>query len=84
LQSVAAIIVQQRVLIDYRRKDESIGICEGHLLDHIGSTLRFEISAIQPQSVTIPAGLLNVDVVAECTEPGIKENSYQPGQIIKY
>ena len=70
LLSVAAIIVQQRVLIDYSAKMNLLAYAEGDYLDHIGNlvgvtrlpsaaaitTLRFTLSAAQPQVVTIPAG----------------------------
>ncbi|MDD4599613.1 hypothetical protein SDC9_04131 [bioreactor metagenome] len=70
LQSVAAIIVQQRVLIDYSAKMNLLAYSNGNFLDHIGvlvgtdrlpasaalTTLRFTISAAQPQGVAIPAG----------------------------
>ena len=70
LQSVAAIIVQQRVLIDYSAKQNLLAYSEGDFLDHIGAltgvprldasaaktTLRFILSVLQPQVVTIPAG----------------------------
>ena len=70
LLSVAAIIVQQRVLIDYSAKMNLLAYSEGNYLDHIGilvgvtrltaapaiTTLRFTLSTVQPQAVTIPAG----------------------------
>ncbi|BBB91064.1 MAG TPA: baseplate J/gp47 family protein [Methylomusa anaerophila] len=71
LQSVAAIIIQQRILIDYSAKMNLLAYSEDDYLDHIGilvgvtrlvasaatTTLRFTLSAVQPQAVTIPAGI---------------------------
>jgi len=70
LQTIAAIIAQQRVLINYAAKQNLLAYAEGSYLDHIGAlvrterlpakaaqtTLRFTLSAPQPQEVTIPAG----------------------------
>lgn len=70
LQSVTAIIIQQRILIDYSAKMNLLAYSEGDYLDHIGimvgvtrmeasaatTTLRFTVSAAQPQAITIPAG----------------------------
>lgn len=70
LLSAAAIIVQQRVLIDYSAKQNLLAYSGGTYLDHIGilvgvtrlptaaavTTLRFTLSQAQPQAVTIPAG----------------------------
>lgn len=71
LQAVAAIIIQQRVLIDYSAKQNLLAYAEGDKLDHLGvlvgaprleataaeTTIRFNLSAAQPQAVTIPAGI---------------------------
>ncbi len=71
LQSVAAIIIQQRILIDYSAKMNLLAYAEGDYLDHLGIlvgvtrlpaaaatvTLRFTLSVAQPQVVTIPAGI---------------------------
>lgn len=71
LQSVAAIIIQQRVLIDYSAKQNLLAYAVGDHLDHLGvlvgvsrleaspaeTTIRFSLSAAQPQAVTIPAGI---------------------------
>lgn len=71
LQSVAAIIIQQRVLIDYSAKQNLLAYAAGDNLDHLGvlvgvtrlaassaeTTIRFNLSAAQPQAVTIPAGI---------------------------
>ena len=70
LESVAAIIVQQRALIDYTGKQNLLAYAAGDNLEHIGAlvgverlsastattTLRFALSIAQPQSVIIPAG----------------------------
>lgn len=70
LQAIAAIIAQQRVLINYAAKQNLLAYAEGPYLDHIGAlvraerlpakaaqtTLRFTISPPQPQAVIIPAG----------------------------
>lgn len=69
-EAVAAIIAQQRVLIDYAAKQNLLHYAAGSYLDHLGAlvgaerlpaqsaktTLRFTLSAPQPQAVTIPAG----------------------------
>ncbi|NPV30551.1 MAG: baseplate J/gp47 family protein [Firmicutes bacterium] len=71
LQAIAAIIAQQRVLINYAAKQNLLMYAEGAYLDHIGAlvrterlpakaaqtTLRFTISPPQPQAVIIPAGI---------------------------
>lgn len=71
LQAVAAIIIQQRVLIDYSAKQNLLAYATGDNLDHIGvlvgatrlgaspaeTTIRFNLSAAQSQVVTIPAGI---------------------------
>lgn len=70
LLSVAAIIVQQRVLINYSAKMNLLAYSEGNYLDHIGilvgverlpataatTTLRLTLSQAQPQAVTVPLG----------------------------
>lgn len=70
LQAVAAVIVQQRLLIDYAAKQNLLAYSSGDYLDHIGTlvrtpripaqpagtTLRFTLSAAQPQAIVIPAG----------------------------
>ncbi len=71
LQAVAAIIIQQRVLIDYSAKQNLLAYAEEDKLDHLGvlvgvtrleaaaatTTIRFNLSAAQSQVVTIPAGI---------------------------
>ncbi len=71
LQSVVAIIIQQRVLIDYSAKQNLLAYAEGDKLDHLGvlvgvprleasaaeTTIRFTLSGAQPQVVTVPAGI---------------------------
>lgn len=86
LQSVAAIIIQQRVLIDYSAKQNLLAYAVGDKLDHLGvlvgvprleaaeatTTIRFNLSAIQAQAVTIPAGIRGTTangVVFEVTNP---------------
>lgn len=70
LQAIAALIAQQRVLIDYAAKQNLLTYASGDYLDHIGAlvrteripsqpavtTLRFTLAAAQPQAVIIPAG----------------------------
>lgn len=70
LQAIAAIIAQQKVLINYAAKQNLLAYAEGDYLDHIGAlvkterlpakaaqtTVRFTISPPQPQAVIIPAG----------------------------
>lgn len=70
LEAIAAIIVQQRVLIDYTGKQNLLAYAAGDNLAHIGAlvgterlaasaattTLRFTLSVAQPQAVIIPAG----------------------------
>lgn len=70
LEAVAAIIVQQRVLIDYSAKMNLLFYSEGAYLEQIGylvgtprlaaqparTTLQFTLSAAQAAIVTIPAG----------------------------
>lgn len=70
LLSLAAIVVQQRVLIDYSAKMNLLAYAEGDYLDHLGAlvgvprlmdsaartTLRFVLSTILAQAVTIPVG----------------------------
>lgn len=69
LQAIAAIIVQQRILINCAAKQNLLAYAEGTYLDHIGalvgterlpakaaqSTIRFTLTP-QPQAVVIPAG----------------------------
>lgn len=71
LQAVAAIIIQQRVLIDYSAKQNLLAYAEDDKLDHLGvlvgvprlaasaaqTTIRFNLSAAQPQEVIIAAGI---------------------------
>lgn len=70
LESVAAIIIQQRILIDYAAKQNLLAYAEGDYLDHIGAlvgttrlesqaaitTVRFTLSVAQDEAVIIPAG----------------------------
>jgi phage-related baseplate assembly protein len=70
LETIAAIIVQQRTLIDYAAKQNLLAYSAGDNLGHIGvlvgttriaataatTTLRFTLSAVQPTAITIPAG----------------------------
>lgn len=70
LEAIAVLIIQQRALIDYSAKQNLLAYSTGDYLDHIGilvgstrlpaakakTTLRFILSAAQPQSVTISAG----------------------------
>lgn len=70
LEAVAAIIVQQRVLIDFSAKQNLLFYSEGSYLDQIGflvgtprlaaqpalTTLRYTLSAAQASVFTIPAG----------------------------
>ena len=70
LETIAAIIVQQRTLIDYSAKQNLLAYSSGDVLDHIGvlvgttrinasaaiTTLRFTLSAAQASVITIPAG----------------------------
>lgn len=71
LETIAAIIIQQRVLIDYSAKQNLLAYATGDYLDHIGvlvgvsrlpaaaaqTTLRFTLSAVQSGPVIIPAGI---------------------------
>jgi phage-related baseplate assembly protein len=71
LQAVAAIIIQQRVLIDYSAKQNLLAYAADDNLDHLGvlvdvprleassakTTIRFNLSAAQPQAITIPVGI---------------------------
>ena len=71
LQAIAQIIAHQRSLIDYSAKMNLLAFSEGAYLDHIGAlvetarlpaqaaetTVRFTLSAPQPQDVIIPAGI---------------------------
>jgi phage-related baseplate assembly protein len=70
LQAIAALIAQQRLLIDYSAKQNLLAYAAGDYLDHIGAlvrtaripaqpaatTLRFNLATAQPQAVIIPAG----------------------------
>lgn len=70
LEAIAAIIVQQRVLIDYSAKMNLLYYSEGDFLDQIGflvgtprltaqkslTTLRYTLSTVQASAFTIPAG----------------------------
>lgn len=70
LEAVAAIIIQQRVLIDFGAKQNLLAYSSGNYLDHIGAllqtvrleatraltTVRYTLSAVQPSAVTIPLG----------------------------
>ncbi|WP_425057609.1 hypothetical protein SCACP_21260 [Sporomusa carbonis] len=71
LEAVAAIIVQQRILIDYAAKQNLLAYAEDEFLDHIGvlvgatrlaasaatTTIRFTLSAPQSEVVIIPDGI---------------------------
>ena len=71
LEAVAAIITQQRVLIDFGAKQNLLAYSGGDYLDHIGAlvgterlsakpamtTVRFTLSSPQPSVVTIPIGI---------------------------
>lgn len=71
LLSIATIIVQQRVIIDYVGKQNLLAYAEGDHLEHIGvlvgtdrlkasaamTTLRITLSAIRTQTTIIPAGI---------------------------
>lgn len=70
LLSLASLIVQQRVVINYTGKQNLLAYAEDDYLDHLGNrvktprlkaqaaltTVRYTLSAAQPQAVTIPAG----------------------------
>ena len=70
LQAIAMLIAHQRLLIDYAAKQNLLAYASGDYLDHIGAlvrteripaqpavtTIRFILSAAQPQAVIIPAG----------------------------
>lgn len=70
IQAIIPIIAQQRVLIDFSAKQNLLAYSVGGNLDHLGvfmdtsrlqasyasTTLRFTLSAIQPNNVTILAG----------------------------
>ena len=70
LTTVAAMIVQQRSLLDFCARQNLLQYAGGNYLDHLGAlfgvsrlpaesarvTLRFTLSAAQPGAVTIPAG----------------------------
>lgn len=70
LQAIVKLIAQQRLLIDYAAKQNLLAHASEDYLDHIGAmvrteripaqpsvtTLRFTLSAAQPQAVVIPAG----------------------------
>jgi len=70
LETIAAIIVQQRTLIDYAAKQNLLAYSAGDYLDHIGvlvgttriaasaaiTTLRFTVSAAQASAISIPMG----------------------------
>lgn len=69
LEAVAAIIIQQRVLIDFSAKQNLLAYSTGEYLEHIGvlvgterlkatkalTSIRFTLATIQPSAVTIPA-----------------------------
>lgn len=71
LQAMAAIVIQQRILINESAKQNLLAYAQGDVLDHMGAlvgvtrleasaaqtTIRFTLSAVQPQAVTIPAGI---------------------------
>lgn len=71
LQTIAFIIIQQRVLIDYSAKQNLLAYAKDDILDHLGvlvdtprlevspaeTTIRFNLSTAQPQAVTIPIGI---------------------------
>lgn len=68
LQAIAAIIIQQRILIDYSAKQNLLSYAEGDTLDHVvalvgvtrlnaspaRTTLRFTISAPQQAVINVP------------------------------
>ncbi len=70
LESVAAVIIQQRELIDWAAKQNLLAYASGGYLDHLGAllgverlpaaravtTLRFSISAVQAFPVLVPQG----------------------------
>lgn len=71
LEAIAAVIVQQRILIDYAAKQNLLAYATGGNLDHIGvlvgaerlpetaaqTTLRFTLSEARAQDILIPAGI---------------------------
>ncbi len=118
LESIAAVIIQQRSLIDFTGKQNLLYYSREGFLEHLGAllavyripaaaaetTLRFTLSTTRPgasiipagtratpgggdatfalmESVTIPAGELIGEGVAECVTPGEIGNGYLPGQI---
>lgn len=70
LESVALYIIQQRHLIDFTGKQNTLAYAEGDFLEHLGAllavsrlapasavtTLKFTLSDAMPQAVVIPAG----------------------------
>jgi len=70
LETIAAVIVQQRVLIDFSAKQNLLAYSAGDYLDHLGAflgvsrleassastTVRFTLSAAQASAVAIPLG----------------------------
>lgn len=70
LETIAAVIVQQRVLIDFSAKQNLLAYSSGNYLDHLGAllgvarlsassastTVRFTLSAVQASAVAIPLG----------------------------
>ena len=118
LESIAAVIIQQRNLIDFTGKQNLLYYSREGFLEHLGAllavyripaaaartTLRFTLSTTRPgasiipagtratpgggdatfalvESVTIPAGELIGEGVAECITPGEIGNGYLSGQI---
>jgi len=70
LLTIASIVVQQRILIDYSAKQNLLAYSSGNYLDHIGilvgatrlqdssaeTMIRFTLSAVQVQTIIIPIG----------------------------
>lgn len=119
LETVATIIIQQRIMIDIAAKQNTLRYAGGDYLDHIGvlmgtprlpaakakTTLKFILSGIRQEATPIPqgtratpgdkiyfetiepaevpAGILFVEVLAECTQFGAIGNNFMPGQINK-
>lgn len=71
LLSVAALIIQQRALLNYAAQQNLLRYAEGPYLDNLGAlvetprltaspaltTVRFTLSAVQPDAILIPAGV---------------------------
>lgn len=94
LESISAIIIQQRIIIDYSAKQNLLAFAEGDYLDHLGvlvgttrlpataatTTLQITLSDIRNQNIIVPKGT-RVTAGDKVFFSTIKEILIVPGQL---